>query len=85
MDINTTVDQAKEQLLIPLFDKLLSHEDVLATLFFINRLSDELISLEIFLFCSEEIEHSELNKLIPCASRHGKLLIRPLIQQYDYW
>ena len=62
-----TVGEVKQALLIPLIDKLLDCTYVLATTMFINRLSSELISLEVFIFCTDTIEWENL-KDIMCSS-----------------
>lgn len=77
--------RVREKLIIPFFDNLLTHRNVLSTLFFLNRLDGNLISLDIFLFCDENIEDlNELELLLPVINGMGETLSCSPIQQYDY-
>jgi len=63
------VQEAKESLLIPCTDKVLSNKNILATLFFFNRLTTENISFEVFLFCDDELNEQELDNIMASPAR----------------
>lgn len=68
-DINTTVGQIKEQLLFTLFEKLAYHDKILANLLFFNRIDEQTISLELFIFCQYEMNDDELDDLTVAKTR----------------
>jgi hypothetical protein len=86
IDSNTTIGEVKERILIPLLDKLYNHPNTLTTLLFINRLSNEQVLFELFLFCSEEIEGEVIDNFFAKEARADELvyaLLTPL--NYDYF
>lgn len=86
IDSDTTIGEVKERILIPLFDKLYNHPSTLTTLLFINRLSNEQVLFELFLFCSEEIEGEVIDNFFAKEGRADELvyaLLTPL--NYDYF
>jgi hypothetical protein len=64
-----TIKEAKERLLIPCMDKILNHKNTLATLFFLNRLTPDSISFEVFLFCDEELPETELDDIMASSAQ----------------
>jgi len=60
---STTVKEAKDIFLSPLIDHLLLSPNILGTMFTINRISTEQISLELFIFCDPVIEEKELEQM----------------------
>ncbi len=85
LDETTTIKEAKELLLIPLIDKLLHHKNIIATIIFLNRTSTTQISLELFLFCPEEISLPELAELSSSTAQttFNARLLSP--HNYTYW
>jgi hypothetical protein len=85
LDETTTIKEAKELLLIPLIDKLLHHKNIIATIIFLNRTSSTQISLELFLFCPEELSLPELAELTSSTvqATFNARLLSP--QNSTYW
>ncbi len=85
LDEATTIKQAKELLLIPLIDKLLHHKNIIATIIFLNRTSTTQISLELFLFCPEELSLPELAEFTSSTAQttFTARLLSP--QNCTYW
>ena len=56
--------EVRAKLLDPSLNKIINHPTTLANIWFINRISAEQVSIEIFLFSTEAIENVQLDDIM---------------------
>ena len=56
--------EVRAKLLDPSLNKIINHPTTLVNIWFINRISAEQVSIEIFLFSTEAIESEQLNDIM---------------------
>jgi hypothetical protein len=82
---DSTVGELKEKLLTPIFNNLFKFKTTLASLLFLNRLSEERVTLEVFLFSLHEIDQSQLSWLLFVPARVECVWSLLVPEKYSYW